>query len=296
MSAKTILVTGGGGLLGRSLAALNSRETRIEAFDRRQLDIADRAAIEAIVEERSPGVLINAAAMTDVDNCEREPSMAEHANVTGPATLAQVCSEYDVRLVQVSTDFVFDGTKNEPYTRDDRPNPLSVYGRTKLEGELAVRDILPGALIVRTSWVFGPGGKNFASRLFDYAARSKELKGITDMMSLPTYAPDLARRILELVTLHVSGVAHVTNSGEPATWYEVARIALDLAGRSDVEVVPVTVASLDLPAPRPKYSAMRCLLSEQLRLSPLRPWKDALAQFVATVSSGAGPTADSGTA
>ena len=283
MASRPILVTGGGGLLGRSLAALSTDGRPVVALGRGELDVADRASVAAALERYRPAAIVNAAAMTDVDGCERDPQAAERANVDGPRVLAEACRDAGVGLVHVSTDFVFDGAKREPYTIEDAPNPLSVYGRTKLGGEEAVRAALPGAIVARTSWVFGVGGKNFASRLFDYAARSTSLKGIVDMRSLPTYAPDLAARLLELVDLGRPGTFHVTGGGPVATWFDVARAALDVAGRTDVELAPVSVADLGLPAPRPAYSAMRCLESERLGLAPLRPWRDALVEFVAEV-------------
>lgn len=274
-----ILVTGGDGLLARSLAALGRAEAPVVALGRGDLDVADPVAVARAVERYRPRAVVNAAAMTDVDGCERDPAAARRANVEGPRLLASACRAASARFLHVSTDFVFDGAKRHPYTQDDAPNPISVYGCTKLEGEQAARAADPGALVARTSWVFGPGGKNFASRLFEYAAASPVLRGITDMRSVPTYAPDLAARLLELVDAGASGTYHVTGSGE-ATWFEVARTALDLAGRDDVELRPVTVAELGLPAPRPPYSVMRCLRTPALGLPPLRDWREAMAEFV----------------
>ena len=140
--------------------------------------------------------------------------------------------------------------------------------------------------MARTSWVFGVGGKNFASKLFDYAAKSRTLKGITDMRSAPTYAPDLAVRLLELIDLGAAGTYHVTGTGD-ATWFEFAGALLEIAGRDDVEMLPVTVRELGLPAPRPPYSVMRCVLSERLGLAPLRHWREAAADFVARLGEAA---------
>lgn len=280
MRVQPILVAGGGGLLGRSLAALATADRTVVGLSRADLDIADRDSVRAALDRHRPSAVINAAAMTDVDGCERDPEAARRANVEGPRALAEACSAAGIRLVHVSTDFVFDGAKREPYTIEDAPRPLSVYGRTKLEGEEAARAAHADVVVARTSWVFGVGGKNFASRLFDYAARSTTLKGVVDMRSVPTYAPDLAARLVELAGSGPAGTYHVTGGGGAATWFDVARAALDLAGRADVELLPVTVEQLGLPAPRPAYSAMRCLLSERLGLAPLRPWDEALADFV----------------
>jgi dTDP-4-dehydrorhamnose reductase len=283
-----ILVTGAGGLLGRSLGQLSGPGRPIVALGRDGLDIADPDSVARALDQHRPAALINPAAMTDVDGCERDPAAARRANADGPRVLARACAASGVRLVHVSTDFVFDGRKREPYTVEDAPNPLSVYGSSKLAGEEAVREEAPDALVVRTAWVYGKGGKNFASRLFEYAAKTKTLRGITDMRSAPTYAPELARRLLELADRGVPGTYHVTGAGE-ASWFEVARAALDLAGLGDVELLPTTVAELGLPAPRPSYSVMRCLLSERLGIPPLRPWRESLAVFVREIAgNGAG--------
>jgi dTDP-4-dehydrorhamnose reductase len=281
---RPVIVTGARGLLGGVLGKLTQPTRPVIALGRDELDIADEVSVRSAVERYGPSVLINPAAMTDVDGCERDPDAARRANVDGPRILATVCRQEGVRLVHVSTDFVFDGQKREPYTFEDPPNPISVYGATKLEGEEAVREICDDALVVRTAWVFGVGGRNFLSRLFDYAAKNTTLRGITNMRSAPTYAPDLAVRLLEIVDLAVPGTYQVTGSGE-ATWYEVARAALDAAGRDDIELLPTTVAELGLPAPRPAYSVMRCLLSERLGLEPLRPWGEAIGDFVGDVVS-----------
>lgn len=277
-------MTGGDGLLGRAIAAADPRAHRVVALGRSDLDITSDASIAAAFERFRPEAVVNAAAMTDVDGCERDPEAAHLANAVGPERLARACASAGVRLVHVSTDFVFDGTKREPYVADDEPNPISAYGRTKLAGENAVRGLVPDALVVRTSWVFGVGGKNFASRIFEFAAKSLRLKGIVDMRSLPTYAPDLAERILDLIDGGCTGTFHVTGGGEPATWFDVARVILDAGGRSDVALEPVTVAELGLPAPRPAYSAMRCLRTEALGLPPLRPWPEAAVTFAREAS------------
>lgn len=281
----TILVTGGQGLLARSLAALTTPERPVVALVRDELDISDADSVARAFDAHRPDVVINPAAMTDVDGCERDPTAARRANVDGPRNLAVAARDRGVRLVHVSTDFVFDGMKREPYTVEDEPNPISVYGRSKLDGETAVLETLPGAVVARTSWVFGVGGKNFASRLFDYAAKSSTLKGITDMRSVPTYAPDLAARLIEIVDRGEPGTYHVTGSGD-ATWFDVARAELDEAGRDDVTLLPTTAVELGLPAPRPAYSVMRCLLSERLGLAPLRDWRDAVREFVDALGAG----------
>jgi dTDP-4-dehydrorhamnose reductase len=277
---RTAMITGAGGLLGRSMqACLTGSGWRVVAFPRTELDITKEEAVRRAVDGVRPYVLINCAATADVDRCEVEPEWAYEINEKGPRFLARACREFDADIVHVSTDYVFDGSKEGFYTQEDEPKPLSVYGQAKLAGEFAVREEADRFYVVRTSWLFGTGGKNFGSRVIEYARKGALLKGVIDQTSIPTYAPDLAARLKEIIDLSAHGLYHVTSSG-PATWLDFARLALDLAGLGEVEIEPVTRASLNQRAPRPHNSAMRCLVSEKLGLEPLRHWRDALVEFV----------------
>jgi dTDP-4-dehydrorhamnose reductase len=274
------MITGAGGLLGRSMRArLTESGWRVVALPHDELDITDQQGVQRAVESIHPDVLINCAATADVDRCEIDRDWAYAINEKGPRTLARACRECGSDIVHVSTDYVFDGSKQGFYTQKDPALPLSVYGNSKLAGELAVREEAERFYLVRTSWLFGPGGKNFGSRVIEYARKGAALKGVTDQTSIPTYAPDLAGRIEEIISLGGHGLYQVTSSG-PASWYEFAREALGLAGLGDVPIEPVTRADLNQRAPRPHNSAMRCLLSEKLGLEPLRHWRDALVEFV----------------
>jgi dTDP-4-dehydrorhamnose reductase len=278
---RTAMITGAGGLLGRSMqACLTESGWSVVAFSRTQLDITKEDDVRRAVEEVRPYVLINCAATADVDRCEIEPDWAYAINEKGPRFLARACREFGADIVHVSTDYVFDGSKVGFYTQEDEPKPLSVYGQAKLAGEFAVREEADRFYVVRTSWLFGAGGKNFGSRIIEYARAGAKLKGVIDQTSIPTYAPDLATRLEEIIDLCAHGLYHVTSSG-PATWFDFARLALDLAGLGEVEIEPVTRASLNQRAPRPRNSAMQCLVSEKLELEPLRHWRDALVEFVA---------------
>ena len=277
---RTALITGAGGLLGRSMhARLSDSGWRVVALPHAELDITNEEDVRATVETVRPEVLINCVATADVDRCEVEPGWAYAVNATGPRHLARACREAGAQMVHVSTDYVFDGSKQGFYTQEDEPNSPSVYGQSKLAGEFAVREEAERFYIVRTSWLFGAGGKNFGSRVIEYARKGGPLKGVVDQTSIPTYAPDLAGRIEEIIDLGAHALYQVTSTG-PATWYEFARLALDLAGLGEVQVEPITRAELNQRAPRPHNSAMRCLVSEKLGLLPLRPWKDALVEFV----------------
>lgn len=287
-ASRTALIAGGGGLLGGSMTAqLAAAGWQVHAFTHAELDITDPVAVRRTVEAVRPALIVNCVATADVDRCEREPDWAYAVNEQGAGALAQAAEQTAAEIVHVSTDYVFDGAKAGFYTQEDEPRPLSVYAQSKLAGEAAVSAACGQAYIVRTSWLFGVGGKNFGSRVIEYARTLPRLKGVVDQTSIPTYAPDLARRIEEIVARKTYGLYHGTNSG-PASWFEFAQLALELAGLKDVEIEPVRRADLNQAAPRPNNSAMHCLLSEKLGLAPLRPWRDALADFVRELNAAAG--------
>lgn len=274
------LIAGGGGLLGRHMTKpLTASGWQVQAFTHAELDITDRDAVCRAVEQVRPALVVNCVATADVDRCEREPDWAYAVNEHGARHLAEAACTVDAEIVHVSTDYVFDGAKAGFYTQEDEPHPLSVYAQSKLAGERAVSAVCERAYIVRTSWLFGIGGKNFGSRVIEYARTLPQVKGVVDQTSIPTYAPDLARRIEEIVALKTYGLYHGTNSG-PASWFDFAERALELAGIRDVRIEPVRRADLNQAAPRPNNTAMRCLLSERIGLAPLRHWREALADFV----------------
>ena len=278
---RTALITGAAGLLGREMKArLAETGWRVVAMPRTALDITSEDDVLRAIEAACPDLLINCAATADVDRCEVDSDWAYAINERGPAILARACRQFGVEIVHVSTDYVFDGSKEGFYTQEDVPQPLSVYGQSKVAGEVSVREATSRSFIMRTSWLFGVGGKNFGSRVIGYAREGAPIKGVTDQTSIPSYAPDVSARIEEIVTLGVHGLYHVTSTG-PATWLEFARAALGLAGLGDTEIEPVRRADLNQRAPRPHNTAMKCLLSEKLGLEPLRHWRDALVEFVA---------------
>lgn len=279
-----VLVTGASGLLGRAMVQqLSASGWTTQGYSHKEMDICDVEAVRRAVEHLRPDLIVNCAATADVDRCEREPGWAYAVNEQGARFLAQAATAAGAEFVHVSTDYVFDGTKAGFYTQEDQPNPLSVYAKSKLAGERAASAACERSYIIRTSWLFGAGGKNFGSRVIEYARTLPRLKGVQDQTSIPTYAPDLARRIEEIISLKTYGLYHGVNSG-PASWLEFARLALELAGITDVEIEPVTRADLNQAAPRPHNTAMRCLLSERLGLAPLRHWREAAVDFVRQVT------------
>lgn len=280
-----VLVTGAGGMVGRELIE-SGRALGWEMVGRThsELDVADPAAVRAAVAAAEPGVVLNAAGYTQVDAAESEPELARRANVDGPIWLADTCAAHGVPLIHISTDYVFDGRARRPYRPDDPPNPLSVYGRTKWEGEQAVRERLDRHLIVRTSWVYAPHGRNFLRTMAGLARERETLPVVADQHGSPTLAADLARALLRAAAAvtedaEVWGTYHFCNAGE-TTWHGFASAIVDgLATHPGVvcrRVAAITTAEYPTPAARPTYSVLDTTSwTAAFGLAP-RPWQEAL--------------------
>jgi dTDP-4-dehydrorhamnose reductase len=278
---KKILITGARGLVGKaSVEHCRAIGDEVAGYDRQSLDIADAENVTAVIAREQPDAVINCAAWTDVDGCESDPAKAKGVNALGPENLARACRKVNAGFVTISTDYVFDGFKEGFYTQRDDPNPLSVYGRSKLEGERRPQTEYARTIVVRTGYIFGPGGRNFLSTIVDRARRGEKLKAIGDCWGTPTYARDLAVRLRELVELDLPGVFHVVSSGEGASFESFAHEALMLAGCNRDLVESVTMDALTRPAPRPRNSKLKCLLSEAVGLPLLPDWREGLAHFV----------------
>jgi len=301
------VVTGSRGQLGQCLVDAireDGREELAAAFSREELDISDANAVEGLFDRVQGGadVLVNAAAFTAVDRCESESEMAVAVNGIGPGLLADACAAAGVALVHVSTDYVFEGNASAPCDEATPVAPQGAYGRSKAEGERRVLVRLPDALVVRTSWVFGPG-RNFVVAILEQAARRRrgELTGplrvVDDQRGSPTYAADLARGVVELARRAsvgagsaeraasaprqpLRGLVHLTNAGD-TTWCEFARAILCESGHGDLQVDPITTSELGLPAPRPAYSVLDCGLAARAGVS-LRSWREALVAYLGT--------------
>lgn len=252
----------------------------ILTYDHQALEIADGAAVEAVIVGKQPDAVINCAAWTDVDGCEGNPEKARQANALGPENLARASRKAGAILITISTDYVFDGKKEGFYTQRDQPLPISVYGNFKLEGERRAQIEHARTIVVRTGYIFGRGGKNYLSNVVSRAERGEKLKAICDYWGTPTYARDLARRLRELAQLDLPGVYHVVNSGDGASFETFSIEALRLAGLSSEGLEIVNGDSLGRPAPRPRNSRMKCLMSEAVGLAPLPHWQEGLAHFV----------------
>jgi dTDP-4-dehydrorhamnose reductase len=269
-------------MVGRAVSEhCRSNGDLIFSYDHRSLDIGDADRVMQTLEKDSPDTVINCAAWTDVDGCELDRERAFVANARGPENLANASREINAGLVTISTDYVFDGEKEGFYTQRDQPNPQSVYGVSKLEGERRAQLAYARTIVVRTGFVFGPGGTNFLSTIIERTRRGEKLKAISDAYGTPSYSPDLARRLRELARLDLPGTFHVVNAGEGVSYEEFARAALDLASYASTNLESVGMDSLQRPAPRPRNSRLKCLLSAAIGLNPLPFWKDSLRDFVA---------------
>jgi dTDP-4-dehydrorhamnose reductase len=256
-----VLVTGGDGQLGRALAATAPAEVTLSAPGIAQLDVTDEAAVRRACAEFDPGVVVNAAAYTAVDLAEEESEAAWTVNRDGARHLARVTAERGTRLIQVSTDFVFDGNQGTPYRPDDPTSPLSVYGASKLAGELAVRELAgPGWLILRTAWLYEAGGHNFVNTMLGLMRRGIDLRIVADQTGTPTWATGLARAIWRAIEEDVAGIHHWTDAGI-ASWYDLAVAVQEEAhalGLVDVpvDIVPIRTEDYPVAAPRPAYSVL----------------------------------------
>jgi len=277
-----VLVTGAAGLVGRAVAAnCAGTDNQVTASDHHSLDITDDLTVSEAFDRARPEVVINCAAWTDVDGCELDPERARNANARGPELLARACARHDALLITISTDYVFDGEKDGFYTQNDQPNPQSAYGRSKLEGELRAQAAWVRTIIVRSGYIFGSGGKNFLSTVVARAQRGERIRAINDMFGTPTYAPDLGRQICRLAKRAVPGIYHIVNGGEGTSFAEFARVAVRTARLSDDLVEPVSLTTLNRSAPRPRNSRLKCLLSAEVGLEPLRSLPAAMLEFVA---------------
>ena len=255
------------------------------AQTRAHLDITDQKAVEDFFAHARPDAVINCAAWTDLDGCELDPQRAFATNAQGVETLAFASRHANAAFVTISTDYVFDGEKEGFYTQRDQPNPQSIYGRAKLEGERRAGIAYARSIIVRTGWIFGTGGRNFLSTIIERTRRKERLKVIKDARGIPTYAPHLAARLRELAVLDLPGTYHVVGGAEGVSYEEFARAAVSLIGEAMATFESVSFSDLQRPAPRPRNSCLRCLLSEAIGLTPLPRWQAALGEFTASSSS-----------
>ena len=272
-----ILITGSNGMLGHDLAnALEGHELILTTS--KTLDITDKDHTIEFICDAEPDIVINSAAYTDVDGCEENHDLAYAVNGEGVRNLAMACREIDCPLVHISTDYVFDGSATEPIAEDGEIGPISIYGKSKLQGEEAIQEILDKYFIIRTAWLYGLNGKNFPKTMLELAESHSEITVVYDEVGTPTYTPDLAYGISELIETDRYGIYHLTNSGS-CSWCEFARYIFEVAGK-DVNVIPVTASEFARPAPRPSYSVLDNRNWVENGFEPLRDYKEAVKEYI----------------
>lgn len=270
-----ILIIGAAGQLGHDLLDCLGGDHEVTGVDIGEIDITDAASVATVVGDIRPELVINSAAFTNVDGCETDREAAWAVNAEGPGHVARASAAIDAPLIHISTDYVFDGSKGEPYREDDPVAPLGEYGRSKLAGEQAVAAALERHLIVRTAWLFGTAGNNFVKTMLRLGRERDQLKVVNDQHGSPTYAGHLARAVKSLAEnrLDQPGVYHMTNSGQ-CTWFEFAAEIFRLAG-VEVDLQPTTTAEFGSPAPRPAYSVLANTRAPEIALPD---WHDGLVE------------------
>ena len=274
-----ILVTGVKGQLGYDVVReLEGRGIEAVGVDIDEMDITDADSVDRTIREAAPDAVIHCAAYTAVDAAEENEELCRRVNAAGPRNIAAVCKDLDIKMIQISTDYVFDGQGERPWEPDDPCHPMSVYGKTKYEGELAVMELLEKYFIVRIAWVFGINGKNFVKIMLNLAKNHDTIRVVNDQFGSPTYTLDLARLLVDMVLTEKYGIYHATNEGT-CSWYEYACAIFEEAGVK-VNVVPVTTEEYGAKASRPANSRMSKEKLTEKGFQRLPEWRDALKRYI----------------
>ena len=280
-----IIITGSGGRLGAALARDYGNRFDIAGFSHSQLDLADLTKTRETISAQEFDVLINAAAFTNVDLAEKEKDQAFRVNAEAPRLLAEICRDKGATLIHVSTDYVFDGEKAEPYTEDDEARPISGYGASKFAGEEAVLTTGGNHVVARVSWVFGPDRPSFVDQMIARAREHEEIAAVADKWSTPTYTRDIANMLMRVIESHYKGVLHIANSGQ-CTWQEYAQHAIDCCHRAGVPLKAKQVGAVKMSdmknwiARRPVHSVLGTAKYAELAGAAPRDWRDAVAEYV----------------
>lgn len=272
-----VLITGAAGMLGGALLRTRPETAEISPVDMPDGDLTQPGIAARLLGEHRPQVVIHCAAMADVDGCTRDPDRAHRINCDATGHVAEACRDHSVKLIYISTDYVFAGDLGRPYHEGDAPRPLNPYGESKLCGEQEAAR-LPDYLIVRTQWLYGPGGKNFVSTIVNAARTRDTLRIVSDEWGSPTYTQDLAQALWRLAATTHTGIVHVTNS-EVATWHDLATVAVREAGLK-VRLEAISSAEWSSPTVRPRYSPLENRRWRELGYPPLRPWREAVTEYV----------------
>jgi len=287
-SETLVALVGAGGMLGSMVRKKMGPSHRIEPLDLPDFDLTDREAVLRVLTVLRPQVILNCSGFTDVDGCESREEEATLVNGLGPGYLAEAALEAGATLVHLSTDYVFDGRKEEPYLEDDAPNPLSAYGRSKLRGEMEIiRSGLKRHFIVRTSWLFGPEGKNFVRTILRLAGEKDELRIVADQVGCPTFTGDLAEGIRRLLETERFGTYHFSNAGR-CSWFDFAgEIVRQARSRGESlrtgKITPIATEDYPLPAKRPAFSVMDTGKYRKTTGADIPLWTDALERYLGEI-------------
>jgi dTDP-4-dehydrorhamnose reductase len=300
VGAARVLVLGATGQLGADIVdAFRSAGSDVIGLGHSDVDVTEGPFVLAAVSAANPSLVVNTAAFHHLDRCEEDQASAYAVNAIGARNVAVAADEAGAALIHISTDYVFDGGKGSPYEELDLPGPLNVYGASKLAGEYLVRAVCPRAFVVRTSGLYGPrpcrakGGLNFPSLMLKLAGEHGQLTVVTDEMVGPTYTPDLARQLVALAATNAYGIIHATGVGE-VSWHAFATETLRLAGLSRVPVHEATATTMVRKVRRPPYSILAHRRLQELDIMVMRPWQDALAEYVAWVTESEPESVQSG--
>ena len=287
---RRLLVVGAKGMLGRDLVDTlrfsfrTDQDWEVLGWDIDEIDIQEENTTFTKIESIQPQIVINVAAYTDVDGCESNEEKAFAVNAEGMRHVALGASKCGAKVVYMSTDYVFDGEKKEPYLEEDPPHPLNVYGRSKLKGEQYVQELVEDSLIVRSQWLYGKHGKNFVNTILREAREKRVVSIVDDQIGSPTYTVDLATAISTLIQRRAHGIFHVVNS-DSCTWFAFGQAILKLSGMPEVKVIPISSKELGRPAARPLYSVLSTQKLKREISMTLRPWSQALREYIKSLMS-----------
>jgi dTDP-4-dehydrorhamnose reductase len=274
-----ILLLGHKGMLGSDLFLNLAGKHEITGLDKDEIDIASWSECKKAIKEDAPDIVINAAAYTDVDGCEKAKDECFTVNAEAVKNIAEACREKNIRIIHFSTDYVFDGNNNEPYKEDCLCNPINVYGASKLAGEHYLQKLSDNYIIIRTEWLYGKNGKNFVRTILEKAQTINKLEVVDDQIGSPTYTKDLASAVSLLIERNITGIFHITNRGS-CSWFQFTEKILQEAGIKGVQVLPIKSGSLRRPAKRPHYSVLSMQKFIQATGKIMQPWQLALQDYL----------------
>ncbi len=277
-----ILLLGHKGMLGCDLLSQLGRKHDIIGLDKEEIDITSESECRRAIHENRPDIVINAAAYTDVDGCEKAKDECFAVNAEAVKNIAETCREKNIRIIHFSTDYIFDGNSNEPYKEDSLCNPVNVYGASKLAGERYLQELSSNYILVRTEWLYGKNGKNFVRTILEKARTVNKLEVVDDQTGSPTYTRDLAAAVDLLIERNVAGIFHLTNRGS-CSWFQFAQKILQGAGVTGVQVMPIKSGQLNRLAQRPAYSVLSMQKFIAATGKTMQPWQLALQDYLQSI-------------